>query len=101
MNVVDKKHQSRNIHTSLLPTDFTASAHELNSIPEPDNMQTMSTPSETKTNIIRSPIGQDTRRSLSKIPIRMNSPSQSRSRSPTINRLGNLFIKKYFLFNIF
>jgi hypothetical protein len=66
-------------------------------------MQTALTPSKTKANTIRSPSGssklnEDTRQSLSKIPRPINSPSQSRSRSPATttktNRLENLSFKK-------
>jgi len=63
-------------------------------IPEPDNMQTISSISQTETNTIPSPIyisimNENNRRPLSKIPIRTNSSSQSRSRSPATKKITN------------
>jgi hypothetical protein len=61
--------------------------------------------SQNKTNTITSPMNKDTQRPLSKIPIRANSSSQSRSRSPALttkNRLNYFFFKYSFIafFNI-
>ena len=44
---------NRAIFIHLLPSDFTTSAQELHSIPEPDNMQTSPSNLKLKTNIIR------------------------------------------------
>jgi hypothetical protein len=67
-------------------------------------MQTSTSISQTKNNIILSS-NEDTRRLLSKIPIRTNSSSQSRSRSPAIkttttttNRLDIFLIFYLFIF---
>ncbi|CAF3202048.1 unnamed protein product [Rotaria sp. Silwood2] len=81
---IDTKYQSRNIHTSL-SSDFKMSTHELQPKLESDTMQTTSTLFQTKISPKRTLIkNEDKRQTLSKIPIRTNSSSQSRSRSPPI-----------------
>ncbi|CAF3668398.1 unnamed protein product [Rotaria sordida] len=85
---INTKHQSRNIHTSTSSSssssDFKMSTHELHLKSESDTMQTISTLSQTKISPQRTLIiNEDKRQNLSKIPIRTNSSSQSRSRSPT------------------
>jgi hypothetical protein len=73
-----------------LPSDLTASAQELNSNSIPDNIQTISVQTRTKIDTNQSPVvhtsisKEDTRMPISKIPIRTNSSSQSRSRSPVV-----------------
>ncbi|CAF2761299.1 unnamed protein product [Rotaria sp. Silwood2] len=81
---IDTKYQSRNIHTSL-SSDFKMSTHELQPKLESDTMQTTSTLFQTKISPKRTLIkNEGKRQTLSKIPIRTNSSSQSRSRSPPI-----------------
>ncbi|CAM2724500.1 unnamed protein product [Rotaria socialis] len=98
---LNTKHQPRNTHKSL-SSDFKASTQQLHSLSELDSMQTTtSSSSRTKSsNSMISPLrtsraNDDQRRPISKIPVRTNSSSQSRSRSPaaTTNRSENLFIK--------
>ncbi|CAF1963921.1 unnamed protein product [Rotaria magnacalcarata] len=87
---LNTKHQSRNTHISL-SSDFKASTQQLHSLSELDSMQkttTTSSSSQAKSsNSMISPLrtpkaNEDQRRPISKIPVRTNSSSQSRSRSP-------------------
>ncbi|CAF4689622.1 unnamed protein product, partial [Rotaria sp. Silwood1] len=88
---IDTKNQSRNIHTSSSSSsDFKMNTHKLHLKSESNPMQITSILSQTKISPKHTLItNEDKRQNLSKIPIRTNSSSQSRSRSPpktNINR---------------
>ncbi len=90
--MVDNKQQADDIHI-FSPDEFDTSTQNVHSIPKRNNTQPSSLPIRTKTNIIPSPkrtstlptnkiTNVETRRPIPKNPIRSNSASQSRSRSP-------------------
>ncbi|UJR31845.1 hypothetical protein I4U23_019321 [Adineta vaga] len=87
--IVDKKYHSQSLHTPLTSDFTTTTIQQFHSNSDRDNMKTALPRPQTKINSNTSStrlstMNKDVRQSISKIPVRTNSPSQSRSRSPTL-----------------